>query len=77
MPKKYQKLTDGQRHELVTMINKDGLSIKEASRRLDIPYPNAKAVNQTYMNEQRTVKKCFRFRLKCVDQGNKVERNKI
>ena len=77
MPKKYQKLTDSQRHELVTMINKDGLSIKEASRRLDIPYPNAKAVNQTYINEQRTAKKSFRFRLKCVDQGTKVERNKI
>jgi transposase-like protein len=45
MVKKYKKLTDVQREELVKMINEQGYTIKEASRKLDIPYPNAKAVN--------------------------------
>jgi transposase-like protein len=45
MVKKYRRLTDDQRRELVRLINEQGYTIKEASRRLDIPYPNAKAVN--------------------------------
>jgi transposase-like protein len=45
MVKKYRRLTDDQRRELVKLINEQGYTIKEASRRLDIPYPNAKAVN--------------------------------
>lgn len=72
MVKKYRRLTDEQRYALVKLINEQGCTIKEASRRLDIPYPNAKAVNQIYRNENRTAKKCFRFRLKCVDVGHTV-----
>ena len=45
MVKKYRRLTDDLRRELVRLINEQGYTIKEASRRLDIPYPNAKAVN--------------------------------
>jgi transposase-like protein len=45
MVKKYRRLTDDQRRELVKLINEQGYTIKEASLRLDIPYPNAKAVN--------------------------------
>jgi molybdenum-dependent DNA-binding transcriptional regulator ModE len=45
MVKQYKKLTDEMRWALVRMINQEGCTIKEASTRLDIPYPNAKAVN--------------------------------
>ena len=72
MAKKYKKLTDDLRRDLVRLINQEKCSIKEAARRLDIPYPNAKAVNQIYRNENRTSKKSFRFRLKCVDAGKEV-----
>lgn len=77
MVKKYSKLNDEKRQELVKLINEDGLTIKEASRRLNIPYPNAKAVNQIYKNENRTAKKCFRFRLKCIDEGVVVEKQTL
>jgi hypothetical protein len=33
------------RLDLVKLINEQGITIKEASKRLNIPYPNAKAVN--------------------------------
>ncbi len=45
MVKKYKRLNDEQRLELVKLINEEGYTIKEASRSLNIPYPNAKAVN--------------------------------
>lgn len=38
-----------------------------------IPYPNAKAINQTYVLERRTSKKMFRFRLKNIDKGKDVK----
>ena len=45
MVKKYLRLDDERSLELVKLINEQGLTIKDASRRLNIPYPNAKAVN--------------------------------
>lgn len=45
MVKKYRRLTDEERHNLVALIHQEGYTIKEASRKLNIPYPNAKAVN--------------------------------
>ena len=45
MVKKYQRLDDQMRLELVKLINEQGLTIRDASRKLNIPYPNAKAVN--------------------------------
>ena len=74
MVKKYKRLTDELRRDLVHLINEEKYTIKEAARKLDIPYPNAKAVNQIYRLENRTAKKSFRFRLKCVDAGKKVQR---
>jgi molybdenum-dependent DNA-binding transcriptional regulator ModE len=45
MVKKYKKLNDEERLKLVKLINEEGYTIKDASRCLNIPYPNAKAVN--------------------------------
>ena len=63
MVKRYRRLTDDERKNLVDLIHKNGYTIKEASRQLNIPYPNAKAVNQTYILENRTAKKNFRLRV--------------
>jgi molybdenum-dependent DNA-binding transcriptional regulator ModE len=63
MVKKYRRLTDEEREHLIHLIHKEGYTIKDASRELSIPYPNAKAVNQTYLLENRTAKKSFRYRL--------------
>lgn len=59
MVKKYVLLTNEQRAELCRLIHKDGLTIREAARRLNIPYPNAKAVNKVYERENRTEKRNF------------------
>lgn len=64
MVKKYRRLTDEERKNLVILIHREGYTIKDASRQLNIPYPNAKAVNQTYILENRTAKKNFRYRSK-------------
>jgi len=45
MVKKYRRLTDEERKNLVILIHREGYTIKDASRQLNIPYPNAKAVN--------------------------------
>ena len=64
MVKKYRRLTDQERHDLIVLVHTQGYTIKDASKKLSIPYPNAKAVNQTYLHEHRTAKKSFRIRLK-------------
>ncbi len=48
MVKRYQILSNDQRHELVRLIHDEKRSIKEAAEIVGIPYPNAKAVNKTY-----------------------------
>jgi hypothetical protein len=45
MVKHYRRLTDDERKNLVILIHREGYTIKDASRLLNIPYPNAKAVN--------------------------------
>ena len=74
MVKKYRRLSDEERERLVLLIHRDGYTIKDASRQLNIPYPNAKAVNQTYILENRTAKKNFRFRLKYADFGSELHK---
>jgi hypothetical protein len=69
MVKTYVRVTDEQRKELVKLIHEKNYSIKKAGSIVGIPYPNAKAVNQTYLQENRTAKKNFRFRLKKIDLG--------
>jgi len=69
MVKKYRRLTDEERKNLVILIHRDGYTIKDASRKLNIPYPNAKAVNQTFILENRTAKKNFRYRINCSNFG--------
>ena len=45
MTKKYIKVTNEQRKELIRLIYEENLSIRKASELAGIPYPNAKAVN--------------------------------
>eukprot|EP00347_Sterkiella_histriomuscorum_P003517 403363999 len=77
MVKKYTRVTDEQRRELIRLIYQEQYSIKRAGQEVGIPYPNAKAVNQTYLQENRTSKKKFRFRLKNIDQGYIIPRSTI
>ena len=48
MVKKYILLTNEYREELCRLIHSEGMTIKEASEKTGIPYPNAKAVNKTF-----------------------------
>jgi hypothetical protein len=77
MVKKYTRVTDEQRRNLIKLIYEKNLTIKQAGLEVGIPYPNAKAVNQTYLLEKRTTKKTYRFRLKNVDIGKNITRNFI
>jgi hypothetical protein len=69
MVKTYLRATDVQRKELIKLIHEKKYTIKNACAIVGIPYPNAKAVNHTYLTENRTAKKKFRFRLKKIDIG--------
>lgn len=71
----YVQVTNDQRKELIRLIYQEGMTIKKASKQTGIPYPNAKSVNQIYLQEKRIAKKTSRFRLKVVDHGRRVERN--
>lgn len=67
MVKKYVLLSNLQRSELCRLIHEEGLTIREAARMTQIPYPNAKAVNKTYEREQRTLKKHINFQVTIKD----------
>lgn len=62
---------------MIRLIYENNYTIKRAGAEVGIPYPNAKAVNQTYLLEKRTTKKTFRFRLKNVDMGRQILRNHL
>lgn len=64
MVKQYRKLNDSERKALVELVHVYGYSIKKASVQLNIPYANAKAVNMTFILENRTAKKQQRCRQK-------------
>jgi hypothetical protein len=57
MVKRYVLLSNEQREELCRLIHDERLTIKEASVRTGVPYPNAKAVNKTFERESRTEKR--------------------
>jgi len=67
MVKQYQKVTNELRKELIRLIHVEGNSIKTAAEIANIPYPNAKAINSTFVSEERTSKKNYRYREKNVD----------
>lgn len=66
--KKYRKLSNDERHRLIYLIHNEGYSIRQAAKNLGIPYPNAKAVNLTYLVEKRINKKVVNFRSSRVDK---------
>jgi hypothetical protein len=45
MVKKYTRVTNEQRKELIRLIYEENYTIKKAGATVGIPYPNAKAVN--------------------------------
>jgi hypothetical protein len=45
MVKKYTRVSDDQRKELIRLIYEENFTIKRAGIQTGIPYPNAKAVN--------------------------------
>lgn len=53
MTRKYTKIADGKRQELIRKIS-TGLSIKDASIETNIPYENAKAIFRVFKSELRT-----------------------
>ena len=62
MVRQYTQETDEQSAELVRLIHHEGCSIAKAPKKADIPYDNAKAINRTYMKEQRINKINYRQR---------------
>ena len=56
MVRQYVQVTDEQRRELVRLIHEHNYSIAKASKATDVPYDNAKAINRTYIRENRVKK---------------------
>lgn len=56
MVRQYVQVTDEQRRELVRLIHEHNYSIAKASKATDVPYDNAKAINRTYLKENRIKK---------------------
>ena len=64
MVRQYVQVSDAQRIELIHLIHKEGYSIAGASKKTEIPYDNAKAINRTFMRERRINKLNFRLSYK-------------
>lgn len=62
MVRQYVQVTDQQRSELVRLIHEENYSIARAAKVTAIPYDNAKAINRTYLKEQRVNKINYRLR---------------
>lgn len=56
MVRQYVQVTDEQRRQLVHLIHIQNYSIAKASKVTGIPYDNAKAINRTYVREERIQK---------------------
>ena len=56
MVRRYVQVTDSLRQTLVDLIHKTNYSIAQATKMTGIPYDNAKAINRTYMREERIQK---------------------
>ena len=76
MTRNYSKVPDDKRQRLIEMINMN-MTIKDAARRVDIKYENAKAIYRVYRKEQRTSKRRNRFRYKLGEDTPKPAENTI
>ena len=56
MVRQYVQVTDEQRSTLVRLIHQENFSIARAAKTTNIPYDNAKAINRTYVREERVAK---------------------
>jgi len=70
-------VSNSDRKRLISLIFDSKLTIVDASRIVQISYPNAKAIYKTFKKEGRTAKKEHRFRYKKIDHGRKVERREL
>ena len=55
--RKYDRISDEQRKNLIELISEHGESIKKAAIKLNISYDNAKAINRVFRKETR-IEKC-------------------
>jgi transposase-like protein len=51
--RRYEKITNEQRKNLIEMVEQQGHKIKKAAAELDIPYENAKAIFRVYRKDSR------------------------
>ena len=68
--RKYFKVPDEVRIELIRILHKENITIFEAARRLNIPYYNAKAIHRVWNNENRLEKHKKRKREKKYEHKN-------
>lgn len=61
MTRRYKKVSDDQRRDLIKSIS-SGRTIKESASDLNIPYENAKAIIRVFNSENRTEKQIKRSR---------------
>ena len=57
MGKKYVTVPNEKRHQIVKLINEDGMTVAEAAKAVDVFYPTAKAIQQIYSRTGRIDKK--------------------
>ena len=74
MTKRYSKVSDEQRHQLVKLIYEEGWSIRQAAIASKIYYPTAKAINKIYISEKRVDKKKSRFRKIACSKSKKAHK---
>lgn len=68
MTRTYAKVTDEKRQLLIDLIQKN-MTIKDAAKRVDVKYENAKAIYRVYRKEERTDKRKNRFRYRVTVYG--------
>ena len=61
--RKYQRVTDQQRQQLIQLVVAQGITIKQAALDLKISYDNAKAIHRVYKKETRVDKRSTRRRV--------------
>ena len=62
MTKTYHSVTNSQRLQLIELIHRDKMSIRQAAAQVGIFYPTAKAINKIFKKENRVERKKHRFR---------------
>lgn len=72
------QVTDDQRSTLVKLIHFENYSIARAAKATNIPYDNAKAINRTYVREERVAKIDYkqRYQTRRINKKNGTQNSK-